>query len=307
MLRLATLVIFAATYSLFAGGAEARRIAPSPSFSVELVDARGIALDTFRHHGNTYILGDQGDRYGIRVRNRSSQRVEAVLSVDGLDVVDGKSANFRTKRGYIVPAHGEIVVEGFRVSTKGVAAFRFSSVSASYASRKGKGRNVGVIGLAIFQEKADSVIAHPVGGWGGNRGWRESRPKKEQSPQLDSESADSPGPRRPSAEVTSSAAGRSSRRGLEDDRAKDKQRPGLGTQFGERRHSAVTFRKFQRRSNSPSLVRVLHYNDARGLRAIGIRFDHGIRDEALARENARAFPASDARFSQPPSCLGFCD
>jgi hypothetical protein len=60
------------------------------------------------------------------VRNESDARVEVVLSVDGLDVIDGRSASYR-KRGYIIPPRGRINVDGFRQSMSEVAAFRFGS------------------------------------------------------------------------------------------------------------------------------------------------------------------------------------
>jgi hypothetical protein len=76
-----------------------------------------------------------------------------VLSVDGLDVLDGKAASF-AKRGYLIDPRGEVEVDGFRQSTETVAAFRFGSVRGSYAALKtGDSRNVGVIGVAIFNER----------------------------------------------------------------------------------------------------------------------------------------------------------
>jgi hypothetical protein len=53
-----------------------------------------------------------------------------VLSVDGLEVIDGRSASFR-KRGYIVDSHRKLVVEGFRQSTEAAAAFRFGTSASS--------------------------------------------------------------------------------------------------------------------------------------------------------------------------------
>src|SRR5690606_39130566 len=99
-----------------------------------------------------YVLGAAGQRYTVRVSNPTARRVEAVLSVDGLDAIDGKTADLR-KRGYVVPPYGELRVDGFRVSTQQVATFRFSSVASSYAGRKGQARNVGVIGVAILAER----------------------------------------------------------------------------------------------------------------------------------------------------------
>ena len=86
------------------------------------------------------------------VRKRSDFRLEIVLSVDGRDVIDGRPASFR-KRGYIVDPHRKLVVEGFRQSTDAVAAFRFGPVRESYAAEKYHNtRNVGVIGIALFNE-----------------------------------------------------------------------------------------------------------------------------------------------------------
>jgi hypothetical protein len=73
--------------------------------------------------------------------------------VDGLDVQDGQPASF-AKRGYIVEAGESLEIEGFRTSYSRVAAFKFSSVSNSYANmRHGNTRNIGVIGIAVFTQK----------------------------------------------------------------------------------------------------------------------------------------------------------
>ena len=49
---------------------------------------------------------------------------------------------------------GDVYKRQFRRSADAVAAFRFSSVRSSYASKSGKGdRNVGVIGIAFFNEE----------------------------------------------------------------------------------------------------------------------------------------------------------
>jgi hypothetical protein len=54
----------------------------------------------------------------------------------------------------VIAPHRTLVVEGFRQSTEAVAAFRFSPVRESYAQEKyGNSRNVGVIGVAIFNEQ----------------------------------------------------------------------------------------------------------------------------------------------------------
>lgn len=77
-----------------------------------LVD--GVPVPTYTHGGDTYLLGQLGARYTLRVANHSGRRIEAVVSVDGRDVIDGKPADFRGKRGYLVPAWGSVDIEGWR-------------------------------------------------------------------------------------------------------------------------------------------------------------------------------------------------
>lgn len=122
------------------------------SVTVSLTDAGGRPLRAAHVDGRTIAVGNDGDRYVIRVDNRSPFRLEAVASVDGLDVVDGDDGNLH-KRGYVLGPHDTLEIEGFRESEGTVRAFRFGSVKDSYADRRGKGRNVGVVGVALFEEQ----------------------------------------------------------------------------------------------------------------------------------------------------------
>jgi hypothetical protein len=102
--------------------------------------------------GKWFVVGQQGRRYSIVLRNKTNLRLEIVLSVDGLDVLDGGKASTR-KPGYVIAPRSELKVDGFRQSTESVAAFRFGAVGESYSAEKYHStRNVGVIGLAVFNE-----------------------------------------------------------------------------------------------------------------------------------------------------------
>lgn len=122
------------------------------AISMSLLDEYGQALQGVQVDEKRYAVGESGQRYMIAVQNDSPYRYEAVASVDGLDVIDGDTASFK-KRGYVVEPYTTTQIDGWRTSMNSVAAFRFSSLEESYADRKGKGRNVGVIGVAVFQEK----------------------------------------------------------------------------------------------------------------------------------------------------------
>lgn len=129
--------------------------------------------------GLVYVVGEPGDRYDILVRNETSRPLEVVVSVDGLDVMDGRAASV-AKRGYVIPGGGSVRVEGWRLSLRQVAAFRFARVPQSYVAQKhGSTRNVGVIGLAVFEaESRSGGFAEPPRGWrGGDLGrWHRADP-----------------------------------------------------------------------------------------------------------------------------------
>jgi len=122
------------------------------SLSVSLVDDYGRLLPGYEASGRALIVGEDGARYRIVVRNGTSARFEVVASVDGLDVIDGKPAD-PNRRGYIVDPHDSLVIDGFRTSNDTVAAFRFGKVADSYAAQTSGDRNVGVVGFAIFSER----------------------------------------------------------------------------------------------------------------------------------------------------------
>lgn len=104
-------------------------------------------------YGRRLVAGAKNSTYSIAIRNRSRSTLEVVASVDGLDVKDGRPASF-SKRGYLVDPGKTLEIDGFRTSYDRVAAFKFSSVSNSYANlRHGDTRNVGVIGIAVFTQK----------------------------------------------------------------------------------------------------------------------------------------------------------
>jgi hypothetical protein len=120
--------------------------------TVRLTDGAGSTLPTFTGAGRSLVQGEMGQRYLIEIANQTGARLEAVVTVDGLDVIDGRAGSL-SKRGYLVQPFATVQIDGFRQNMEQVAAFRFGSVRGSYASSKGGERNVGVIGVALFSER----------------------------------------------------------------------------------------------------------------------------------------------------------
>ena len=128
---------------------------------VQIVDRdRAETLSTWRHRGASYVAGRPGDRYAVRLTNRSPGRVLVVLSVDGVNAVSGDTAAV-SQTGYVLAPWQTAEITGWRKSYSEAAAFYFTALPDSYAARTGRPDNVGVIGAAVFRER----VPEPVGGW----------------------------------------------------------------------------------------------------------------------------------------------
>lgn len=114
--------------------------------------AQGRRLPVHWHQGRAYIAGRPGDEYRMTLRNRSSERLLAVVSVDGVNVITGETADPR-QSGYVLAPGRSIEILGWRKSLAQTAAFYFTDLADSYAARTGRPDNVGVIGVALFREK----------------------------------------------------------------------------------------------------------------------------------------------------------
>lgn len=109
-------------------------------------------------NGRRIVIGENGSHYEVRLENRTKKRMEVVLSVDGLNVLTGKAAS-PSQHGFILEPKQMYDVDGFRKDSMNVRTFVFGSVARSQANAKGAASNVGVIGLAVFEEDEARVKA----------------------------------------------------------------------------------------------------------------------------------------------------
>lgn len=114
----------------------------------------------YRHDGRYYVVGKPGKEYRIRVRNRTGEEILAVVSVDGVSAVSGKTAAWE-QTGYVLSPYQSYDVASGRKSLRRVAAFFFTQHENSYAARTGRPDDVGVIGVAIFAKKTQPAIGEP--------------------------------------------------------------------------------------------------------------------------------------------------
>lgn len=123
----------------------------------------GSRCKQYTHDGKIFIEAKQGSEYSLEIKNSTWQRILAVCSVDGLDVLSGKTA-LESNPGYVVNRYGTVKIDGFRVSDDKVAKFMFDYKGRSYAASKedGSERNVGVVAVRLFSEKVKPLPPPPV-------------------------------------------------------------------------------------------------------------------------------------------------
>ena len=154
------------TACLLAAGistAHASQTAPRGKLAdVKLVDrTTGQPLRLYQHQGEYWVAGRPGASYAIDITNRTGSRILAVISVDGVNALDGKTASSAPDDGYVFNPRQNWAITGWRKSQSQVAAFYFSESDASYASRTGRPLDVGVIGVALFRERVPEPVRPP--------------------------------------------------------------------------------------------------------------------------------------------------
>ncbi len=250
----------------------------SPSVGLSVVDREtGAVLPFWRQDGRPFVAGEPGRRYGLRVVNRTGGRVLLVLSVDGVNVFSGETAGY-DQRGYVLDPYESYDVNGWRKSTAEIAAFTFAALSNSYAARTGRPGDVGVIGMAVFNERA-APPPPPVIEDAAPRHLRLGRRAAPPPPSMNLPpppplplpptpkpvaQSEAPAPSAALARSMDKVAGEAPRTMV---RRPDEK---LGTAHGAREWSSITMVSFERATSSPQLVRRIEYDTASHLVARGV-------------------------------------
>jgi hypothetical protein len=241
-------------------------LAAMPAAAGEFADIQVISRSTgqplpvYAHSGKLYVAGQPGERYSIKVANRTGGRILSVVSVDGINVVSGETAA-PDQSGYVFSPLQSYDIPGWRKNASEVAAFYFTALPDSYAARTERPNHVGVIGVAVFRE------------------WSPPRPRPQPRPQLyegpgsapardalsqrlaQARASEATEPASPSAELAEAR---------KSEHSAMRQQERLGTGHGEREHSVVEFTSFRRAGSSPSESVTIHYDRHENLVARGI-------------------------------------
>ncbi|MCX7556401.1 hypothetical protein OS187_06140 [Xanthomonadaceae bacterium JHOS43] len=201
----------------------------------------GAILPAHHSAGQSYVEGQPGRRYAVRLVNRTGARVLAVLSVDGINAVSGQTAD-PDQAGYVLGPYQSTDVTGWRKSLGEVAAFEFAALADSYAARTGRPDHVGVIGIAVFQERLP--VPPPAIAMDGTRSKERLQPMER--------AGAAPAPAAPMAQS-------------------------IGTAHGPREASQVSQTRFDRASRHPAEIVSLRYDRRENLVALGVIAPHPMR------------------------------
>jgi len=255
-----------------------------------------VTLPVYSHAGQYWVAGKPGAKYAISLCSKVGDRLLAVISVDGLNVLSGASAGWN-QTGYVFAGRTCYQITGWRKSDSEVAAFEFSASGDSYAALTGRPKELGVIGVALFRERRpEPVLAPPVS------------PYRRDAESFKDSAANSPAPA-PAAAAESSqnndgsaskrAAGRSPATdgSLSPSAIAPAPVQKLGTAHGPREESLVSHTEFERAQSRPGEVIVIRYESHEALVALGVI------PRTVSRRVPNAFPRSgrDAYVPDPPA------
>jgi len=212
-----------------------------------------------------YFQAFRGRNYSLAVTNHTGERVGVLISVDGLNVVNGERSSLAgTEPMYVLGPYERAVIRGWRTSLRDVRRFVFVDEERSYAERTGQANgDLGWIRVLSFREQRPQV-------------WIEPRFREE-----DQNEPQPYGARKPLQEGEERAvpndqgrASRESKDGLTKQRADSfhgqpapESNPGTG--WGERRSDPVQRTVFLAAHHATDHV-ILRYEYESGLRALGI-------------------------------------
>lgn len=202
-------------------------------------------LPVYWHAGRAYVAGKPGNEYQVSVRSRQGEDLLAVLSVDGINVLSGETAQPQ-QGGYVLGPWGGVDVKGWRKSLSRTAAFYFTALTDSYAARTGRPEDVGVIGVALFRRKAEPA-----------------QPISRMTPAESAARAQAPAAKREAPAATGAPADAARRA------------EALGTGHGRSETSHVRWVEFERATAQPAETVVIRYDSHANLVAMGVIRERG--------------------------------
>jgi hypothetical protein len=130
-------------------------------------DQSGLYQDVRKNTAH-YIRVLKDEEYSIIISNPLPVRVAVAVTIDGLNVIDGKRSSPDNAQKWIIDANASLTLRGWQTDRSSLRRFVFTDKGQSYAQWKSGQdnrsytQNLGVIGIAFFWNDAELQSAlHP--------------------------------------------------------------------------------------------------------------------------------------------------
>jgi hypothetical protein len=258
-----------------------------------LVDGRPTSLyDSPQGDRRHYFEAIAGGRYSVVLRNNSSQRVGVLISVDGLNVVNGERTSLAsTEPMYVLGPWQSTTINGWRTSLDAVRRFVFVDEQRSYAERTGQANgDMGWIRVLAFREQRPW--------WDRSQGMIRDERLKDVRDRLDGQRSNAKeegaplGAAPPTTASPEPARDMASRESMQKSQgmAGGSENSYPGTGWGDKRHDPVQQVQFTAERYATDNL-VFRYEYASGLQALGIYFH---------RNRLRERDGGELGFAKPP-------
>jgi hypothetical protein len=229
-----------------------------------------------------YFEAHEGRNYGVVLRNRTGERIGVVLTVDGLNVIDGRRSQLTNSEPmYVLDPWESATIQGWRTSQRDIRKFVFVDEERSYAERTNQGNgDLGWIRVNAFRE------VRPFAWWG----LRKDQPNGGDRNLRDEHSAPEAAPAPPTGSMDFQGREQAAPNEMRAQRKSEDSNPGTG--WGEKGYDPVRETEFRAMSQPGDRI-VLRYEYANGLRALGIE---PIRWRSRTRDRDRG----SYGYAQPP-------
>ena len=234
---------------------------PGSSGSIDIVTRPdGRALPVYAKDGRSCVVGTPGQEYGIRVCNTTGERVLAVMSVDGVNIVSGETAS-PSQSGYVlsgvrVRRHQRLAQESRRPPRR--------STSPSCPTRTRRARGVPTTSASSASRSSASGRSASV--------WKDSPQDRRRARRPSPRSGRTPRAARCSAAESRASNDAAARKEMAaaDRRRAARRSAKIGTGHGRHEQSYVQTTRFVRESATPNETLAIHYDRRENLIAMGV-------------------------------------
>jgi hypothetical protein len=132
----------------------------SPGGTIEAsVLVYGVAQPLHRHPsgGRIFVVGWQGERFSLRVKNLTADRIKVICTVDGRDSFNDEPGDPYSDHGRIIEGHDQST--HWHLGGEQTSRFQFGAVEHGSPL---KPSNVGAIGFAVWREQPGAHQDFPV-------------------------------------------------------------------------------------------------------------------------------------------------